>query len=87
VVQAKPYPNPDPLWISVQVEGAATQVRVRVFSPARVVVAELIATANGPGWVRVPLASVDLAAGLWHFIADTRDGDPAPVKGSFYILR
>lgn len=87
MVQAKPYPNPNPLWLSVQVEGAATQVRVRVFSPARVVVALLMAPANGPGWVRVPLASADLGPGLWHFIADTRDGDPAYAKGSFYILR
>jgi hypothetical protein len=87
ILQVRPFPNPNPKWLSVEIQGLAQQLRVRIYSPARVLVAEMDQAVTTSGWNRVSLLSLDLSPGLWHYEVDLGAGDPYPVKGSFFIIR
>lgn len=93
VLDLRAWPNPDPAYVSVLLDGAADAVDVKVYSAALDRVAVLSAGPCAAGWVRIPLPADRLAAlpkGLYFMRAVARRGalQSLPAKpGRFMLLR
>jgi len=67
ILRALPVPNPNPRWIDVQLDGPAERCEVQIYSVAMDRVATLrVEGALGPGWIKVPMPTQALPAGLYY---------------------
>jgi endo-1,4-beta-D-glucanase Y len=86
VIQAKPFPNPDPIELRVLLGMPADQVEVRVYSRAMVFMGS--AVTEGPfnaGWQRVSLPAISDPGHFYFTVTSRRDGShyTLPKAGSF----
>jgi hypothetical protein len=89
IEQITGFPQPNPTHILLKLQGQAQRVRVRLYSPAKVLLAELESPGGGPGWIRVPLTGLELPNGLSYYSAQALRGTvrSEPAKGALYRIR
>jgi endo-1,4-beta-D-glucanase Y len=83
VIQALPYPNPNPRQVYVKLLGPADTITVRIYSAALVECMSVVApaTADRAGWqpVDLPAGIGTLANGAWYAVVSAqRKGRTAP---------
>lgn len=95
ILQTQPWPSPytgnGPGWVSVDLEGPADNLALKVYTKAMVLVGTSDAGPQPAGWVSVPLPTTIAGAadGLYYFTVSAERGGQwiHPVVGRMYILR
>lgn len=95
ILQTQPWPSPytgGPGWVSVNLEGPADDLVLKVYSKAMVLVGASDAGPQPAGWVSVALPTdmnAGVANGLYYYTVSAERGGQwiHPVVGRMYVLR
>ena len=91
--QSMAVPNPNPQFLSVDLEGAVDEIQIEIFAKSMMKLGQIVSQGRvGPGWVNVPLQSYpdQLSNGLYYFrVSAWRNGgkDTGTKPGKFMITR
>ena len=62
ILACLPVPNPDPLWIALNLDGSADDVELKLYSPGLTLLKQLSSGPLPSGWSKVPLPAEFLSA-------------------------
>jgi hypothetical protein len=89
ILQSSAWPNPNPRFVSVLLEGAADKITLKVYTAAWVLVGRSQSGAVAPGWSRLSLPAPLAGAprGLYYFVvqAEAQGRLSQPKTGRFFL--
>jgi hypothetical protein len=91
VLSFQAWPNPDPNAFAVQLDGAADEIEIRIYTQAETCVGVFRGSSAQAGWNQVPLPvgwANDLAHGLYFARSTARRGSliSPPVRATKMVL-